>query len=555
MKKLLMCLMALVLLASAALAEGKIEATTELERSIYLSTATNCYYQRTTAGYVIFDADGNALSAAYPDLTTKWNGLYYEYRLENGLNTRGLLGADGQVLTEPVYGKITFSGETWAMGYVLEPTTAEVGDMKDSDNNQYMVTRTDVLYEGRVIGSFTRDEFNPSLRWGTAGKYLYVKTTSDSGFYISRHFDIVRVDEDFTSIEFSSVYKKGTFHNPTQQWAFTAGCTLTEEDVTYSVTYDEEKDALIDLQGNVVKSGLVYDRVTPRGEYFQIRMNSLYGIMDKQGNVIVQPIYQEIPYYVEFFAGDCQTAITPEGHLHFLDKQGNVTAKAEYQLTSNDYKGSGYGARFAVVNNLGKYIVFTAEKGQLPEMYEDFMTAHAEHQLLCVKKGDKWGAIDVQGNTVIPFIFKYNPTISADSTLVYGVDDDNNKLLYQLSYGSAASVPASWTVTKTSGEGMSTEPVLAEGAWECSCGTINTGKFCAECGSKKPEPTPAPAPADDGSWDCACGSHNTGKFCPECGSKKPEAAPTPAPEPQCASCGYKPGENVPKFCPECGTKF
>ena len=58
----------------------------------------------------------------------------------------------------------------------------------------------------------------------------------------------------------------------------------------------------------------------------------------------------------------------------------------------------------------------------------------------------------------------------------------------------------------------------------------------------------AAAPAAD-TWTCACGSVNTGKFCPNCGAARPAAA-------ACANCGYifPDPANVPKFCPECGTK-
>jgi membrane protease subunit (stomatin/prohibitin family) len=46
---------------------------------------------------------------------------------------------------------------------------------------------------------------------------------------------------------------------------------------------------------------------------------------------------------------------------------------------------------------------------------------------------------------------------------------------------------------------------------------------------------------------------NKGKFCPECGSRKPEGAPLF----QCDKCGFKPEDphNPPKFCPECGDIF
>jgi len=81
--------------------------------------------------------------------------------------------------------------------------------------------------------------------------------------------------------------------------------------------------------------------------------------------------------------------------------------------------------------------------------------------------------------------------------------------------------------------------------WTCpSCGAKVVGKFCTECGAKKP--------SNDG-WTCSCGAVNKGKFCSECGSKKPEGAP----QYKCDKCGWEPEDpfNPPKFCPECGDPF
>ena len=80
--------------------------------------------------------------------------------------------------------------------------------------------------------------------------------------------------------------------------------------------------------------------------------------------------------------------------------------------------------------------------------------------------------------------------------------------------------------------------------WQCACGAVNTGKFCPECGAAKPE---------EKGWRCACGSLNMGRFCPECGAKKPAAVPLY----QCDKCGWEPEDpkNPPKFCPECGDRF
>lgn len=115
----------------------------------------------------------------------------------------------------------------------------------------------------------------------------------------------------------------------------------------------------------------------------------------------------------------------------------------------------------------------------------------------------------------------------------------NAQTLFEMN-ASAQNAP----VQNTPAQNMPVQPAQKTDGWVCSCGKENTGKFCVECGEKKPEKE---------GWTCSCGTVNQGKFCMECGAKKPQGVPLY----RCDKCGWKPEDpkNPPKFCPECGDPF
>lgn len=79
-------------------------------------------------------------------------------------------------------------------------------------------------------------------------------------------------------------------------------------------------------------------------------------------------------------------------------------------------------------------------------------------------------------------------------------------------------------------------------------GASAAGSFVQATGDNNRQVKQQQEQPDANSWQCACGNTAIGKFCSECGTKKPAAILF------CPDCGEKVKEGA-KFCAECGSKL
>ncbi len=110
-------------------------------------------------------------------------------------------------------------------------------------------------------------------------------------------------------------------------------------------------------------------------------------------------------------------------------------------------------------------------------------------------KADTQAALILQNFAIAGWEARAGIRATAISDVLIEIDPKTEKLLSTVATISAAPVSAPSPQNNT--------------VWQCACGNKNSGKFCTECGTKKPE-----------DWVCTCGSRNKGKFCTECGKSK-----------------------------------
>lgn len=525
---------------AAAEIVNKVDYTDAYSVDLNRESGTIVYRGSSDNAYKLIDAQGNALtSAAY--LKMDDNGFGFDVAVAEGLNTTGFIDAQGKELVPMAYGDIMVIDEKWQIGIVLENATGENYDYKNfAGDTFYLVSAYDIYYKGAKVGSLDRMGLYSAEAYGN---FLHVKDRNGGvHYYDSAMNESAYTGEESMYNEYVYDYKSGAvWHCGSNQQAFTAGCTLTSEDVVQDLYF--VKGQCLDLQGNVVFEQGAYE---PSGRwengYHKVRgMNGLYGIVDRAGSLVVPCEYDEIwSGTYDGYLGSGYQAVVKDGKVGYVNAKGEVTCPFTY---AQSVVGSAYSPVAKVKNMEGNYILLSAAVGELPGSYA-YAYTYEGCPLIQVEYTDgTYGVIDMYGNTVLSGLENSSINIAHDGSTVVCYTDYRAYSVYSLAYNEQNAVVNTAPVAQETGEGQ-TAPAAG---WICTCGAENNGNFCVNCGAAKP--APVEEAVEDGSWACVCGATNTGNFCPNCGSAKP--AETLA----CKGCGYVPEGEAPKFCPECGTQF
>ncbi len=160
---------------------------------------------------------------------------------------------------------------------------------------------------------------------------------------------------------------------------------------------------LIDQQGNELFSPQ-FDEIAKGYEFIAVRTNNLWGFVDRNGQMIVEPKY----YYLSYLMGSSSTTINDTDGLMavaddkynwgVVDSSGNERIKPQYEFVDIEYGGLIWIKKnnlYGLVNQHGRIII--------PCIFEDYHNFY--NRRAWVKKNGKWAQINYDGEYLSDFLF------------------------------------------------------------------------------------------------------------------------------------------------------
>lgn len=194
---------------------------------------------------------------------------------------------------------------------------------------------------------------------------------------------------------------------------------FTEDNVALVIDKDEKYGA-IDKSGNFLipckYEYLSYDEATQQYLYGQ---NEKYGLLHKDGKVFIPAKYDMISFFNQGIA-----TITLGEKSGLIDQNHKIIIPAEHEVIFEYNKNN-----FTTIEN-EKYVLYSiAQKKKIVGGF-DFLSLSSDNNIILAQKDGKYGYIDENGKTVIPFKFTFANTFSDDMAAV--AEDENTEEIYYI---------------------------------------------------------------------------------------------------------------------------
>lgn len=440
MKRILALMTALVLCvcAAAACAETTVQSKVIEAYNLELNTKTNTLVMTDGKTYEKFvvDTEGNKLSEGYAYVSP--NEGYFTVANED--LHMGLTDGQGKLILPLEYGEIDPINDKWIAGIklVVSEDSEENPDYRALlGGKSYMIDSVDLYYAGEKKGTVSRAEWKNAKAFGD---YLAIQNREGSESFYNKDFVKSPAEAQY-AYEYNNDYSTKTItHLGSGQAAFTAGCTLTADEVMQSVWIDSDKK-LLDLQGNVLADFADYKYAQVDAESNLIKLENAdgkVGLADSTGKEIVPCLYDRMSYALAGAQKSGYLYVEKDGKNGFVNLATGEETGFTFMKDAGDQR-----ANFILVNDAreGK-ILISAMGGELPGRYKETNAAFPAQgdgnpYAIVKEMDDTCRVVGQKGEEILPgvtFSGIYDAKISDDGTLILLAGDRGSYTVYTVSY-------------------------------------------------------------------------------------------------------------------------
>lgn len=420
MKRL--CRIALALALCAALAAGALAEPTMLAEfeDVRWIDGTNLMSMEGRDGYCIAQLDGTPVTGEEFSRSFSYNsGLIVTSAAEpESVNCSGAVNLEGAEVIPFQYGDIKVLNEYWALAFTFAPATADHYDYESwSSDNYYLIDTVDVynLEKGSKVGSLPRANYEEHY---ANGRTINIKDRSSGA--------ITAYDADFNALgtDLNSVYD--------DEYA----------QMEISTFRSNGQQGLMDGEGNIIMEPKFQYINSFYGNYAEVSTGETYGLIDASGNVIIPAEYENINtgYYgagggsqYENFGYFC---VEKDGKLGYVRAGGEVSCEPKY--AADALENNGASATYTDIE--GKLHILAGDGVEtVIEGYDQVRPfSYGSGVFYRVNDADyNYGMIDFHGNVVFPCEYE-SISLSGDGRYALVNPDYDESELYELDYSAVA---------------------------------------------------------------------------------------------------------------------